>query len=526
MYTTNQIADFFASDDVDGDTFDPLGLVPTELATMAATISSPRTTEHLEDNDDGDHNNDGDLGRIRQNSYLRGFRAVAALYKLFTETVAQPITNVVINTVEELEDHDFLCAPFCIETSNADFYARVVINGLVSQNRGDAQTQDEIINPNWPFGNTTGMTGSIPIRIEIWDEDGAGIDPATFSGDDDQSDITPGPGRSLDLTVDLAKCLSGADGAISGGASGKCGVPITIQGDTDNDEVSRLTFTIRLTKPTPTIATQASPANLLGAPVRDTATLTGGASPTGDVTFRLFSDNTCTTEVFASTNGLTAQATSSGWFTPAAVGTYFWTAVYNGDASNNPATSPCNAPNESVTITAFEPPPFTEVITGDKLGPVVIDAGESVQVINSKVVGPVTVNPGGALTVVNSKVAKGIVANAPGFLSICGSQVSGPPPGQALGVSSAPVPIRIGDPANGCAGNQFAGTVNLNANLATTFGANAVSHSANINNGGPGNTVIKANTFFQTLGCAGNSPPPTNAGQANTGSKSGQCAAL
>ena len=37
--------------------------------------------------------------------------------------------------------------------------------------------------------------------------------------------------------------------------------------------------------------------------------------------------------------------------------------------------------------------------------------------------------------------------------------------------------------------------------------------------------MIKATNVFGTLGCTGNNPPPTDAGQVNTaGSKTGQCA--
>jgi hypothetical protein len=91
-------------------------------------------------------------------------------------------------------------------------------------------------------------------------------------------------------------------------------------------------------------------------------------------------------------------------------------------------------------------------------------------------------------------------------------------------VSGATVPIRIGDPASGCAGNRFAGDVNLTSNLAVTFGANTVSGNVNVNTNGPGNTVLKANNVFAALGCTGNNPPPTNAGQPNTAaSKTGQC---
>ncbi|HUR22396.1 MAG TPA: hypothetical protein VMZ73_00845 [Acidimicrobiales bacterium] len=281
------------------------------------------------------------------------------------------------------------------------------------------------------------------------------------------------------------------------------------------------------TLPNPTIATQASAGGAIGTSVRDVATVTGGIAPTGTVTFRLFSESTCTVQTFTSTNNLTGSTATSDWFAPAATGTYYWTALYNGDASNNPAQSPCNAPNESVVISPFQSPGPTATLSGDVLGPVTVRSGQSVLITNARVVGPVTVEPGGALTVVNSSITRGVTANAPSFFSMCGSQVSGPSPATALSVTNAPVPIRVGDPANGCAGNRFAGQVVLSNNLAVTFGANAVSHPATINSNGPGNTVIKANTVFGTLACAGNNPPPTNAGQVNTaGTKTGQCAAL
>ncbi len=283
-----------------------------------------------------------------------------------------------------------------------------------------------------------------------------------------------------------------------------------------------------------TVSTQSSANNLLGAPVRDVATLSNTASGTGNLTFRLFGPNnaTCagapafTDVVVVNGNG----AYTSAWFTPVAAGTYRWTVTYSGDASNNPATSPCNAPNESVVIAPFVPPPCTTTLMGDVLGPITVANNESVCVNNARVFGPVTVNPGGALTVSASKVYRGITANDPAFLSVCGTEVSAPTPvatNTALSVANAQVPVRIGDPAAGCAGNRFAGQVTMTNNLATTFGANMVSHTATFTGNGPGNTIIKANTFFGTLSCSGNVPAPTNAGQPNTAAnKVGQCAAL
>ena len=297
------------------------------------------------------------------------------------------------------------------------------------------------------------------------------------------------------------------------GATSPCGAP--------NESVT-------ITRATPGISTQASPGNLVGAPVRDVATLTGGANPTGTVTFRLYSDAGCATQVFTSTNPVVAGTTAtSDWFTPTSPGTYRWTAIYSGDVNNNAATSPCNAPNESVTMASFTPPAFTRTITGDFLGPLPVNAGESVLITNARVVGPVTVNPGGALTVVDSKITGGIVADMPTFFRLCGSEVSAPSSGVALSVTNAGVPILIGDPAAGCPRNRFAGQVNLSGNLAVTFGGNIVSTDATMNGNGPGNTVIKANNVFGTLACSGNNPAPTNIGQPNVaGSKTGQCSTL
>ncbi|MDQ6725913.1 MAG: Ig-like domain repeat protein, partial [Actinomycetota bacterium] len=283
-------------------------------------------------------------------------------------------------------------------------------------------------------------------------------------------------------------------------------------------------------KVTPTIVTQASPGNLLGAPVHDTATVSGGASPTGSVTFSLFSDARCATQVFTSTNPLGAGTATSDNFTPTAPGTYRFIASYSGDADNNAATADCGAANESVVIAPFTAPGPTRTITGDFLGPLTVNAGDSVVLTNARVVGPVTVNPGGALTVVNSQISRGIVANAPSFFSVCGSQVSAPTatPSQGIVVSNAAVPIRIGDPAYGCAFNRVAGDVSLTGNSAgLTLGANFVSGNVTVNNNTVGTDVVKANHVFKALACSGNNPPPINAGQPNTaGSKSGQCSSL
>src|SRR5205085_941254 len=71
-------------------------------------------------------------------------------------------------------------------------------------------------------------------------------------------------------------------------------------------------------KASPTISTQASAGTPVGTAVNDDATVAGGASPTGTVTFRLFNSNTCAVQVFTSTNNLVINQATSSNFTPAA----------------------------------------------------------------------------------------------------------------------------------------------------------------------------------------------------------------
>ena len=287
-------------------------------------------------------------------------------------------------------------------------------------------------------------------------------------------------------------------------------------------------------KANPTITTQASPSVLLGGPVYDTATLAGGNSPTGTITFRLYGpdDTNCngtirhTSSVAVAGNG-SYPSTS---FTPPATGTYRWTAEYSGDTRNNGATSGCNATNESVTVRPFVPPPPTATLTGTVPGPVTVGSGQSVVITNGQVAGPVTITSGGALTLVNTKVAGGIVATDPSFLSVCNAQVSASPgpSGQAIAVSGATTPLRIGDPANGCPGNRIAGDVSLTENTGgITLGANTIVGNVTADDNGVGSLIIKANTVTRTIACVGNDPLPTNGGQTNTApTKTGECGGL
>jgi hypothetical protein len=139
-----------------------------------------------------------------------------------------------------------------------------------------------------------------------------------------------------------------------------------------------------------TLSTTASSAPAPG-PIADSATLGGGASPTGNLVFTAYDPNdaTCTGAV-AFTKTVTVSgngAYGSTNFSPAAAGEYRWTASYSGDANNEVSSSACNAANETSTLSKVTPT-LTTSATGAAIGHAVHD--------NAELTGGVT--PGGTLT--------------------------------------------------------------------------------------------------------------------------------
>ena len=109
------------------------------------------------------------------------------------------------------------------------------------------------------------------------------------------------------------------------------------------------TFTITFVKRAPSVFATTSAGGPVGTPVRDVGSLVFAYTPTGTMTFRLYNDDTCTNEVFSSTNpvDVTGLATS-GDFIPTQPGTYRWVVSYSGDANNEPGAWACNGFNQVV----------------------------------------------------------------------------------------------------------------------------------------------------------------------------------
>jgi hypothetical protein len=127
-------------------------------------------------------------------------------------------------------------------------------------------------------------------------------------------------------------------------------------GDSDNAAVTKPCSSPKestwVEKASPVLSTQASLTN--AGRILDTAKLTGGHNPSGELAFKLYGPNDAncsrapvfTDRVTVSGNGGYQPRT----FNPTAAGTYRFTATLPGDSNNRAAHSECNAAGESVTV--------------------------------------------------------------------------------------------------------------------------------------------------------------------------------
>ncbi len=116
---------------------------------------------------------------------------------------------------------------------------------------------------------------------------------------------------------------------------------------------------VTVARATPSLPTTASGGGTVGTVTfNDSATVTGGYTPTGTITFNLYSPTQACgagTPAFRETVPVSASgiASTSHTVVATAPGTWNWTAGYSGDANNSPASSGCGL--ETVTVTAPVP---------------------------------------------------------------------------------------------------------------------------------------------------------------------------
>jgi uncharacterized repeat protein (TIGR01451 family) len=112
-------------------------------------------------------------------------------------------------------------------------------------------------------------------------------------------------------------------------------------------------FTVN--KASPSITTAANQTVSAGTAIHDSATLSGGVSPTGSITFTAYGPNDATCAGGAAFTSAPVAVNGNGTygpvsFTPATSGVYRWIASYSGDVNNNAATGACNDTGETDTV--------------------------------------------------------------------------------------------------------------------------------------------------------------------------------
>jgi hypothetical protein len=141
--------------------------------------------------------------------------------------------------------------------------------------------------------------------------------------------------------------------------AGPHSVLASYSGDTNNLASIALCEPLLVQTLAPTLATSLSQTTIVlgSGSVSDTAALAGGFSPTGTITFNVFTDSSCTTPAAGGVLGsdvVTGNTlyTSPSAYTPGSSGTFFFQAAYSGDVNNAPQKSVCNS--ETLTVTGSQ----------------------------------------------------------------------------------------------------------------------------------------------------------------------------
>ncbi len=145
-----------------------------------------------------------------------------------------------------------------------------------------------------------------------------------------------------------------------------------------NGESLADTWTYHQIKAFPSISTSASAAVALGGKVHDEASLSGGSSPGGSITFRLYGpdDGSCANAPAYTSPPVAISGDGSyesAEFAPSAPGVYRWVASYSGDYSNEATAGACGETGETVTVSKASAVLSTSASAGVTVGGAVHD---------------------------------------------------------------------------------------------------------------------------------------------------------
>jgi hypothetical protein len=96
----------------------------------------------------------------------------------------------------------------------------------------------------------------------------------------------------------------------------------------------------------------------VGFTIFDHTNLSGGAAPSGTISFALYGpgDTSCTTPIYTSAVAVSGTGSdNSPTYVTQAAGTYHWIAAYGGDGANSGSRTACDAPAQAVIVGKLSP---------------------------------------------------------------------------------------------------------------------------------------------------------------------------
>src|SRR5262249_31061315 len=128
-------------------------------------------------------------------------------------------------------------------------------------------------------------------------------------------------------------------------------------GDTENPAADSTCLAISSVKKASPELTGTASAGVVGLSIHDEATLSGGFSPSGEVTFSVYgpADTSCSTPLKTAAVPLQGGHATSTDFLAQQAGEFRWTVEYEGDANNEAALLGCGAANQGSTVGKASP---------------------------------------------------------------------------------------------------------------------------------------------------------------------------
>ena len=230
------------------------------------------------------------------------------------------------------------CEPFVVGVVSPGISTQVSSASItVGQSFSDKATMTGLVNP----------TGSGTITFKVYSPGDASctgtvFDTKTVSSINANGDYQSGTFAASTQTGTYKVIANFSGDANNNKVSGNCN---------DANEV------VTVGPASPAITTSVPQSRItFGQTSNDTATLSGGFSPTGSITFTVYyNDSACKAGslVFTSSavtvNG-NGQYTSTPAFKPAKTGTYYWVAAYSGDSNNEAITAACGDSGETLNV--------------------------------------------------------------------------------------------------------------------------------------------------------------------------------